>query len=71
MPASTPTPNAAIAPSGTAWQRVTLAPGVELHYQPTGDPACDAAIARLIAEATTLFSTLPSAPSASDDETGP
>lgn len=36
------------------WQRVALAPGVELHYQP-GDPARDAAVAKLIAEAAWLF----------------
>lgn len=63
---STPAPAAASAPAGTAWQRVTLAPDVELHYQPTGDPARDAAIARLVAEATTLLSTSSPQPSTQD-----
>ncbi len=44
------------APSGTVWQRVLLAPGVELHYQLTDDPNRDAAIARLIAEGARLLS---------------
>ncbi len=47
------------APSSTVWQRVLLAPGVELHYQLTGDPDRDAAIARLIAESARLLSGLP------------
>jgi DNA-binding transcriptional MerR regulator len=67
----TPTPPAAGAAPGSTWQRVTLAPGVELHYQPTGDPARDAAIARLITEGATLLSTLPPAPGTPDDGPGP
>lgn len=37
------------------WHRVTLAPGVELHYQPPADRERAIAIARLIAEASRLL----------------
>jgi DNA-binding transcriptional MerR regulator len=37
------------------WHRVALAPGVELHYQPTGDRDRDRLIARLIKEAMDLL----------------
>jgi hypothetical protein len=33
----------------TPWTRVTLAPGLELQYQPSKDAARDAAIQRIIA----------------------
>ena len=49
-------------PPGTVWHRVALAPGVELHYQPSGDWQRDAAIARLIRDATRLLATLPPPP---------
>lgn len=41
--------------AGDAWRRVELAPGVELQYRPTGDPAREAAIARLIEEGRRLL----------------
>jgi DNA-binding transcriptional MerR regulator len=44
---------------GTAWRRVILAPGVELHYEPSGNRQRDAVIARLIREAAALFASLP------------
>lgn len=43
------------AADSTIWHRVTLAPGVELHYQLTGDQRRDAAIGRLTREATRLL----------------
>lgn len=46
-------------PSGTVWHRVALAPGVELHYQLSGDPRRDAAVARLVRDAARLFEGLP------------
>lgn len=61
----TSTPPAQGAPAGV-WQRVALAPGVELHYQPSGDKARDSAIARLIGAAARLFAH-PSPPQAPDD----
>jgi DNA-binding transcriptional MerR regulator len=57
--AAAPAPPAASPPATSAdsvWRRVVLAPGVELHYQPTGDPDRDAAVARLIAEGARLLS---------------
>jgi DNA-binding transcriptional MerR regulator len=50
------------APPGTLWRRVALAPGVELHYQPSGDLGRDAALARLIREGTALLAGLPPTP---------
>jgi hypothetical protein len=47
------------APTGTVWRRVALAPGVELHYQPSGDRRRDAAIARLIRAAAGLLADSP------------
>jgi DNA-binding transcriptional MerR regulator len=48
--------------AGTSvWHRVALAPGVELHYQPTGDRDRDRAIARLIKEAMDLLGDPPGA----------
>jgi hypothetical protein len=49
-------------PPGTVWHRIALAPGVELHYQPSGDRQRDAVIARLIREATGLLASLPPTP---------
>ena len=43
-------------PTASIWQRVELVPGVELHYQPSADPTRATAIAKLIGEATHLFS---------------
>jgi hypothetical protein len=37
------------------WHRVTLAPGVELHYQPSGDRRREETIAHLIRAATSLL----------------
>src|SRR5262249_37288105 len=37
------------------WRRVMLAPGVELHYQPSADPGRESGIARLIREAARLL----------------
>lgn len=42
------------APLGTIWRRVALAPGVELHYQLTGQRRRDAAVADLVAALTEL-----------------
>ncbi len=39
----------------SVWHRVILAPGVELHYQPTGDRDRDRVIAKLIKEAMDLL----------------
>ncbi len=44
------------APAGSVWRRVSIAPGVELHYEPSGDNQRDAAIARLVEEARKLLS---------------
>lgn len=44
------------APAEGLWRRVPLAPGVELHYQPSNSPDRDAAIARLISEGVRLLS---------------
>ena len=49
-------------PPGTVWRRVALAPGVELHYQLSGDRRRDAAVGRLIREATALLAGHPSSP---------
>lgn len=48
-------PSADEAPASTVWHRVTLATGVELHYQLSGDRRRDAAVVRFIREATRLF----------------
>jgi len=56
-PASERVPSPSLpVPSATSglWQRVVLAPGVELHYQP-GDPAREAVAAKIIAQAAQLF----------------
>lgn len=42
-------------PLGSIWRRVTLAPGVELHYQPSGDRRRDEAIAHLIRAASSIL----------------
>lgn len=52
--ASSPVPPPSPATAPGLWQRVVLAPGVELHYQP-GDPARDTVVAKIIAEAARLF----------------
>ncbi len=39
------------APAATTWRRVVLAPGVELHYQPSADPRRASLIEALILEA--------------------
>ena len=41
--------------SGSVWRRVTLAPGVELHYQLSGDRRRDEAIAHLIRAASSIL----------------
>ncbi|MBA2362900.1 MAG: MerR family transcriptional regulator [Chloroflexia bacterium] len=43
----------------SVWHRVALAPGVELHYQPTGDRDRDRVIARLIKKAMDLLGNPP------------
>ena len=43
------------------WQRVNLAPGVELHYQTSQNSRRHAAIAQLIAAAASILADLPSA----------
>ncbi len=53
-PISASVPISSPSPTPELWQRVVLAPGVELHYQP-GDPARDALVAKIIAEAARLF----------------
>jgi DNA-binding transcriptional MerR regulator len=42
--------------AGTVWRRVSLAPGVELHYEPSGDGQRQREIDRLIEEARRLLS---------------
>jgi hypothetical protein len=42
-------------PDEETWRRVVLAPGVELHYQPTGDRRRDETIAHVIRAATQLL----------------
>jgi hypothetical protein len=42
------------APS-TVWRRIVLGPGVELHYQVTGDRQRSAAVGRLIREAARIL----------------
>ncbi|MGH2460949.1 MAG: MerR family transcriptional regulator [Chloroflexota bacterium] len=42
-------------PTGEVWRRVTLAPGVELHYQASGDRRRDEAIAHLIRAASSIL----------------
>ncbi len=44
------------------WHRVTLAPGVELHFRPSRDRRRDEAIAHLIRAATSLLATAPLPP---------
>ncbi len=48
-------PSATGTPSHDVWHRVTLAPGVELHYQPSGDRRRDETIAHLIRAAASLL----------------
>jgi DNA-binding transcriptional MerR regulator len=48
-------------PPEVPWHRVTLAPGVELQYQRSGNVQRDATIARLIDQAMALLSSLPPA----------
>jgi len=45
--------------SGSVWRRVTLAPGVELQYQVTGDLARDLALDRFIQSAKGVLASLP------------
>lgn len=45
-------------PPATAWQRVALGPGVELHYQETRDERRGAVLSRIIRLARDLLSTL-------------
>lgn len=45
-------------PGEDVWRRVTLAPGVELNYQLTGDHARDAAVLRLIQNARQILQTV-------------
>ncbi len=45
----------ATTPTATVWRRVALAPGVELHYQITGDRRRDALIGQLVREAARLL----------------
>ena len=47
------------APAETIWHRASLAPGVELHYQRTGDRRRDDVIAHLIRAAVHLLDTTP------------
>jgi DNA-binding transcriptional MerR regulator len=49
-------------PPGALWRRVALAPGVELHYQLSGDRPRDAAIERFIREAAARLANLPPTP---------
>jgi hypothetical protein len=44
-------PPAREAPEPAPWHRLTLDKGLELHYQPTGDPERDAVIQRIVADA--------------------
>jgi DNA-binding transcriptional MerR regulator len=46
-------------PTESVWHRYTLAPGIELHYQETTDPALSAAIERLIREASAILDEKP------------
>ncbi len=39
----------------SVWRRVTLAPGVEIHYQPSGNRRRDETIAHIIRTATHLL----------------
>jgi len=54
-PPPAPDPARSQPPPGGVWHRVTLAPGVELHYQPSTSRERASAIARLIAEASRIF----------------
>jgi DNA-binding transcriptional MerR regulator len=45
-------------PGETVWRRVTLAPGVELHYQPSGDRRRDSIVAHIIRTASHLLESL-------------
>ena len=44
-----------LGPPATDWRRVELAPGIELHYRPSDDPRREAAIRRLLREASLLL----------------
>jgi DNA-binding transcriptional MerR regulator len=50
--AATGAAGAAVGSAAGLWRRVALAPGVELSFQPSADPARERAIAELVEEAT-------------------
>ena len=55
---SEPTSERAPSEASTIWHRVILAPGVEIHFQPSGDRRRDEAIAHVIRAATSLLSSV-------------
>lgn len=60
MPTSATAPMAAIPAvlETTAWRRAVLAPGVELHYQLSGDPRREVAIMQVIQQAAGLLANI-------------
>ena len=54
-PEPPPTTGAITRPTAGIWRRILLAPGVELHYQPSSDAGWEARVARLIRAASRLL----------------
>jgi DNA-binding transcriptional MerR regulator len=47
------------APQSTTWQRITLAPGIELHYLAAAGPGMDEIVARLVEAAARILEEFP------------
>lgn len=60
IPEAAPAPPAAVPGvlETTAWRRAVLAPGVELHYQLSGDPRRDVTIVQVIQQTAGLLATI-------------